>query len=200
MPSPIEFYFDFSSPYAYLASECIDAMAERHGRVVVWKPILLGIVFRATGSRPLVDQPLKGDYAKIDVFRTARFLDVPFHWPTPFPVATQAAARAYYWLEQQDPVAARCLAQGLFRAFFVHSRNIGDPEVVLAVAGEQGHAATAAAAALEDPALKERLRQETDTAVARGVYGAPFIFVDGEPFFGTDRFAQIERWLQQGGF
>jgi len=92
--SPILFYFDFSSPYSYLASEKIDALAARFGRKVKWKPLLLGIVFKTTGAVPLTQAPLKGEYSRHDFERSARYLGVPFKLPEKFPVATQAAARA----------------------------------------------------------------------------------------------------------
>src|SRR5512134_3771445 len=102
MSSPIEFYFDFSSPYGYLASTRIDAIAARFGRETVWRPILLGAVFRVTGGKPLPMLPLKGDYAARDTARFARLWGVPFRLPGKFPIATQAAARAFYWVAGRD--------------------------------------------------------------------------------------------------
>ena len=75
MSSSIDFYFDFSSPYGYLASEKIEAMAARHGRSVDWRPVLLGVMFKATGMAPLTEIPLKGDYSRRDLARSARFHD-----------------------------------------------------------------------------------------------------------------------------
>jgi 2-hydroxychromene-2-carboxylate isomerase len=101
MPQPIEFYFDFSSPYGYLASEKIDDLAARHGRKVRWRPILLGVVFKQTGGAPLTTAAAQGRVLAARFPRSARFLDVPYTHPKNFPLATQHAARAYYWLHDQ---------------------------------------------------------------------------------------------------
>src|SRR6185295_1903183 len=98
MASPIDFYFDFSSPYGYLATERIDDIAARHGRTVDWHPMLLGVVFKQTGMQPLTQIPLKGDYAARDFVRTARMLSVPFRMPATFPIPSQAPARVMLWL------------------------------------------------------------------------------------------------------
>ena len=102
MAAPIDFYFDFSSPYGYLASCRIDEVAARHDRKVNWRPFLLGVAFKLTGSGPLTSQGPKGDYALHDFARTARLLGVPFAMPEGFPFASVAAARAFYWLLDQD--------------------------------------------------------------------------------------------------
>ncbi|WP_228384565.1 2-hydroxychromene-2-carboxylate isomerase [Rhodocyclus gracilis] len=214
--SPIQFYFDFSSPYGYLASTQIDALAARHGRRVVWRPILLGVIFRTTGAAPLTEVPLKGDYARRDFARSARFLKVPFRLPAPFPVPSQAPARATLWLRERDPAAAAEFARALYRAYFVDGRDIAAPETSLAVAAacaaadrrfaERCGVADADAlyaelgAALAAPALKEALKAECATALAAGVFGSPFFIVDGEAFFGVDRLPQLEHWLAEGGF
>ena len=199
-PAPIDFYFDFSSPYGYLASERIDALAARFGRQVRWHPILLGVIFKATGAAPLTTVPLKGDYSRHDFARSARFMDIPFAMPAKFPLATQHAARAYYWLNDRDPAQARAFAHGVFRALFVAGHDVSELPVVLAIAAGLGADVVALQAALGEPSLKERLRAACEDALARGVFGAPYIVIDGEPFMGADRLPQIERWLATGGF
>jgi 2-hydroxychromene-2-carboxylate isomerase len=198
--APLDFYFDFSSPYGYLASELIDDLAARHGRRVAWHPILLGAVFRQTGSAPLTEIPLKGDYSKRDFARSARFLGIPFRMPTRFPLATQNAARAFLWLQDRDPARARDLAHALYRACFAEDVDISDTARLLVIADSLGLDKAALAAAVADPAIKDRLRAANDAAIARGVFGSPFVFVDGEPFWGVDRLPQIEKWLEAGGF
>jgi 2-hydroxychromene-2-carboxylate isomerase len=200
MDAPLDFYFDFSSPYGYLASELIDDLAARHGRQVAWHPILLGVVFRQTGSAPLTDIPLKGDYSKRDFARSARYLGLAFRMPTKFPLATQNAARAFLWLQDRDPARARDLAHALYRACFAEDVDISDTARLLAIADSLGLDKEALSAALADPAMKDRLRAENDAAIARGVFGSPFVFVDGEPFWGVDRLPQIDKWLETGGF
>lgn len=200
MSQPIEFYFDFSSPYGYLASEKIDDLAARHGRKVKWRPILLGVVFKQTGGAPLTMLPLKGEYSLHDFSRSARFLDVPYTHPETFPINTMHAARAYYWLHEQDCEAARAFAHDVYRAYFRDGRDITDVAVVLELATRHGADRATLAEALNSAALKERLKAECDAALAKGVFGSPYIIVDGEPFFGADRLPQIERWLAAGGF
>jgi len=198
--TPIDFYFDFSSPYGYLAAEKIDDIAARHGRDVDWHPILLGIVFRATGGAPLTEIPLKGDYSKHDFARSARFLGVPFRFPSRFPLATHNAARSFLWVGDRDQALARNFARAVYRAYFAEDIDIADIGNLLGIAGSMGIDRSALQQALADPALKERLRAQNDAALARGVFGSPFIFVDGEPFWGSDRLPQVEKWLETGGF
>lgn len=200
MSEPILFYFDFTSPYSYLASEKIDALAEKHGRKVQWRPVLLGGIFKALGTVSLVQQPGMAQYAANDFARSARFLGVPYAQPAEFPVSTVAPARAYYWLHGQDCAQARRFAHEVFRAYFVDGRNIADAEVALALGEKVGAGRTALEAGMSDPAIKERLRAETDAALAAGAFGAPWIIVDGEAFWGADRLPQVERWLATEGF
>lgn len=196
----IDFYFDFSSPYGYIASHLIDDLAAKHGRAVNWRPYLLGVVFKTSGRAPLPGQPLAGDYALRDFARSARLYGVPFNMPARLPISGVNPSRAYYWLYDQDPQRAKALARALYRAFFVDGRDISDTEQVAEVAGALDIERTAVLAAMQDPQVKERLRQETDAAIARGAFGSPFIFVDGEPFWGSDRLDQVDRWLATGGW
>jgi 2-hydroxychromene-2-carboxylate isomerase len=200
MARPLEFYFDFSSTYGYLGSHLIDALGARHEREVIWKPILLGAAFKATGLPPLPKIPLKGDYAYRDVLRCARYYGIPYRHPSVFPIATQAPARAVWWMHGQDPVKARGLARALYDAYFQQDINISNPSDTARVAGSLGIDPAAVEAALNDPAVKDKLRVEVDAAIARGVFGSPMVFVDDEPFWGVDRFDHIDRWLREGGF
>jgi 2-hydroxychromene-2-carboxylate isomerase len=200
MAAPIEFYFDFSSPYSYLASESIEPLAARYGREVEYKPMLLGVAFKTSGMRPLPDIPLKGEYSKRDFERSARFAKVPFVLPEPFPISTVSVARAFVWLGDTDPQRARAFVHAAFRAYFVAGRNISDASVVADLVRQVGADPDQALPAIQQPDLKERLKALVDAAVTRGVFGAPFLFVDGEPFWGHDRLPQIERWLASGPF
>lgn len=200
MPASIDFFFDFSSPYGYFASTRIDAIAARHGREVTWRPFLLGAAFKTTGQSPLVQQPLRGPYHAHDFPRTARRLGVPFVMPESFPFASLAAARAYYWLLDTDPGKAKALARAVYHAAFGEGRNVTPAETVAVIAEPLGIGRSELLAAVNDPAIKERLKLETDTAIARGVFGSPFVFVDGEPFWGSDRLDQVEEWLATGGW
>jgi 2-hydroxychromene-2-carboxylate isomerase len=200
VPAPIEFYFDFSSPYGYLASCKIDELTANYGRETIWRPILLGVIFRLTGSQPLPSIPIKGDYSKRDIERSARLLGVPYRFPSTFPVATQSAARAFYWLSDREPERAKALACAYYQAFFVDDVNISERANVISIAARFGLNEDEVAEAINDPRIKERLKSEVDSAIAKGVFGSPFFITDGEPFWGADRLDQVEKWLASGGW
>ena len=136
MSDSLDFYFDFSSPYGYLAAERIDGIAAKHGRTATWRPMLLGAVFQKIGGSPLVDQPMKGPYSRHDMLRSARLHGIAFNVPDNFPVNSIAACRAYYWLAESDAGTAHDLALALYRGYFVDNRDLSQPETV--VAGRTG--------------------------------------------------------------
>mgnify|MGYP001607637363 CR=1 FL=1 len=200
MATPIDFYFDFSSPYGYIGAEKIDALAAKYGRTVNWHVILLGVIFKTTGGAPLPSIPLKGDYAMRDFPRLARYHGLPFSQPANFPIATHNAARTFLWLRQQDEQLARNFALACYRAYFAEGIDISDLGKVLNIAASLGVDADALSAALNDEAVKELLKTEVEAAMQRGVFGSPFFIVDNEPFWGSDRMPQLEKWLETGGF
>ena len=124
MPTPIDFYFDFSSPYGYLGAELIDALATRHGRAVHWRPVLLGVIFKETGGAPLTEVPMKGAYSLHDFARSARFHGVPFRMPSRFPIPAQAPSRVVLSLREGDPALAGRVAKALYRAYFVDDQDL----------------------------------------------------------------------------
>lgn len=200
MNKPIEFYFDFSSPYGYVAAEKIDLLAARYGRSTDWHPVLLGAIFKVTGAQPPAGVPIKGTYFTRDFARTARLLNIPFKQPSIFPIASIAPSRAVYWLKDRDAEMAKVLTRALYRAFFVDDRDIQNVEVVLDVAAKLGIDRNELSAALNDQAIKDRVKSEVQQAMDKGVFGSPYIIVDGEPFFGADRLDQVEKWLATGGW
>lgn len=200
MAAPLEFFFDFASPYGYLASLQIDVLAARHGRTVRWRPFMLGAAFKETGQSPLPQQRIRGPYHLHDFTRSARRIGAPFKMPEPFPFAALAPSRAFYWLEGQNPALARDYAAAVYRMVFVEGRPAGDVAAALAAGVAVGVNPAALTAAVSDPAIKDKLRRATDEAIARGVFGSPFMFVDGEGFWGHDRLPQIEEWLERGGW
>lgn len=200
MPKPIDFYFDFSSPYGYLAAQRIDEVAEEHGRKVVWRPFLLGAVFKTTGAQPLLNIPMKGDYARHDLERSARLFEIPFKLPERFPFMSVSACRAFYWLAGRRAGEAKALALALYDRAFGEGLSIADPGEVVEVAAGLGHDADEVRAALQDADIKERLRTEVDAAIGRGVFGSPFVIVDGEAFWGYDRLEDVGLWLETGGW
>ena len=200
MGTPIEFYFDFSSPYGYVASTLADGLGERLGREILWRPFLLGPVFKANGMAPLVDVPMKGDYSKHDFNRTARYYGVPFSLPAKFPIGAIAALRSFYWIDDRDPARAKAFAKAVYKAYFVDGLDISAADVVLPIAKSLGVDGDALATALSDPAVKDRARQEVEKVIGKGAFGSPFFIVDGEPFWGADRLEQVERWIATGGW
>jgi 2-hydroxychromene-2-carboxylate isomerase len=199
--SPVDFYVDFSSPYSYIASEWIEALAARHGRTVRWHAVLLGVTFQAAELKSPVSHPIKREYSLHDFERSARFAGVPFTLPERFPVATQNAARVFWWLEESDAERAANWARHCLRAYFTRGTvDLSNAEHLKALAAEFGLDAAEAERVWTEPRWKSRLKTACDDAIAQGVFGAPFFVIDGEPFWGNDRRDQIERWLSAGSF
>jgi len=197
---PLDFYFEFSSPYGYIASQLVEGLGTRIGREIRWRPFLLGPVFKATGQAPLVEIPMKGEYSRRDFERSARYHGVTLAMPPKFPIGTVAGVRAFYWIEDRDAARARAFAKTLYAAYFVQGRDIGAPETVIEIAASVGVDAAALQAALADSAVKERAKAEVDAAMAKGVFGSPYFILDGEPFWGCDRIPMLEEWAKRGGW
>lgn len=197
---PVGFYFDFGSPYGYLASKRIDGTAKRHGREVAWHAFLVGAAVKITGSASLFEQPLRGDYTIHDMHRFARLQGVPLKAPATLPVHSLAASRAYYWLFDQDAALAKAFANAVFDAIWGEGRDLSSPEAVAEVAASQGVDAKALLAAISSQPVKDRLREAIEAAMAKGVFGSPYFLVDGEGFWGVDRLDQVERWLETGSW
>ena len=191
MAAPIEFWFDFSSPYGYLASERIESLAQEHGRSVVWRPFLLGAVFKVTGGGANALDPMRGAYFRHDMVRSARYYGLPVTMPERFPFAAVASSRAVYWQEAQDAVKVPSLVHALYRTAFVQGGSIGTPAGVTAAAVEAGIDPARLEAGLQDPQTKAALKTRTDEAIDRGIFGSPFMVVDGEAFWGVDRLDQL---------
>lgn len=198
---PISFYFDFSSPYAYLAAVRIDAIAERHDRLVDWRPILLGAIFKETGGKPLTDTAdVRWRYAQRDMARSARLFNIPFALPPAFPFSALAATRAFYRIAKDDRFVARDFALSVFEAAFARGLDVAKPELIAAIAAHHGVNPEVLSNDIALSEWKDRVRAETDAAFRRGVFGAPFIFVDEEPFWGNDRLQEVDSWLTGGGW
>jgi 2-hydroxychromene-2-carboxylate isomerase len=190
-PSPsasrtLEFWFDYSCPYAYLASTQVEAFARRIGAVLSWRPMLLGGVFRAHGTpQNLMNvlSPAKAQHNARDMARWAELFEVPLTIPAGHPLRTVEALRATL-ATGVDPA----VVHGFFRAYWVEGRPPSDPETVRAVLAAAGHDADAVRARAEDPHLKDLLRAHTDEAIGRGIFGAPSYVVDGTAlYWGADR-------------
>jgi 2-hydroxychromene-2-carboxylate isomerase len=200
-PASVDFWFDFSSPYSYIANEWVDALAARHGRTVRRHAILLGATFQAAELKSPVSYPVKREYSIADFARSARFEGLPYRHPENFPIPTQNAARIFWWQHDTvSPAAAADWSRAALRAYFTRGAALNDVAALRALAADGGLDADAAEAAWNDPAWKVRLKAENDAAIAAGIFGAPSFMVDGELFWGNDRRPQIERWLAGGPF
>jgi len=201
MPAPIEFYFDFVSPYGYLGATQIEALAARHGRSVDWKPFLLGItVLKIMGLKPLMETPLKSDYIRRDKPRLARLLGVSLAQPDMKGVTSVRAGRAFLSLKRRDPQLATRYARRVFERLWQRGEDITPMEAVLGEAAALGVDTAALRADIESPEGKARLEASVQEAVDKGVFGAPFFVADGEPFWGVDRLWMLDHWLTHGSW
>ena len=199
MSGSIDFYFDFISPYGYLASTQIEKIAAKQGREVVWHPFLLGAtVMNVMGLKPVMDTPLKSDYAVINRPRMAKLFGVPLVIPDLTGVNALAASRAFYWINETDPNVATAFAKRIFCRLWVDGNDITGAEAVIAEATAVGVDADALHEGLKDSRTKDLLRAAVDAAIARKVFGAPFFIVDNEPIWGVDRLWMLEHWLEHG--
>lgn len=198
---PIEFYFDFLSPYGYLGSVGIERIATKHGRRVLWCPMLLGVtVIKIMGLRPVPETPLKGEYAAHDLVRFFRLLGEPWQPAPDEQLDPLPGLRAFVWLDERDPAAAKSLAQRLYRAQWCEGRGISTPTRVAEEAAAIGIDAAAVRAAIANDRIKTLLRERVDASIEKGVFGCPTFIVDGEMFWGADRLDQVERWIATGGW
>jgi len=197
----IEFWFDFSSPYAFFAAREVEDIAAKHRARTKWQPFLLGPAFKATGMQSLSRTPIRGDYARHDWRRLARRAGIPFAIPPFHPTLSLASARLFYWLDAGDPAMAVRFARRAFDAYYLEGIDMSQAGLAVPVAAElTGHAPDVLSAGLADPAIKDTLRRKTEEAIARGIFGSPFFVVDGEPFWGADRLPMIDDWLASGGW
>ena len=196
MHADIDFYFDFASPYAYLASVRIDKLAAAHGRKVRWIPVLITALCQATGAPLAPLLPLKWNYVQRDLERVARAQGIPYRLPEGFPRLLVEPGRAMLWIAHthgQDQAAA--FARICFQAYFSDGVDIGDAQVLAGIAGALGVDRTALLAGMADGAIKQQLRQSSELALQKGVFGVPFVIADGEPFWGFDRFGLLDAAL-----
>jgi len=201
-PAPIDFYFDFLSSYGYFASLRIEAIAARHGRSVRWHCMLLGVaVMKVMGLKPLLETPLKGDYVLRDYARylrrhgleLARQVSDPMMDPRP-------AARAFCWVKRHHPGREGAFAHALFDRYWRLGRDLSLNDEIGALAGPLSLDRTALVDGAESEQSRRDLRDAVSASLERGVFGSPFLIVDGEPFWGWDRLPMLEEWLERGGW
>lgn len=196
MSRQVEFYFDFGSPNAYLAHTQMPGLAERTGAEVVYRPMLLGGVFKATDNTSPAFNPAKGRYLMIDLPRSARRYGVPYEHNPHFPINTLALMRGAIAYRDEADFMAYCDA--VYRAMWVEQRNMGEPEVVAEVLGGIGIGAEDFIARISDGEVKQGLIAATEEAVSRGIFGAPSFLVGDELFFGQDRIDHVADALARG--
>lgn len=196
----IEFYFDFSSPFGYFAATKIKDIGDEFGREILWKPFMIGAALKVTGGMPLPMIPLKGDYSSKDMERTSRQFKIPYKVPSKFPISSQAPCRLIYWMQTVAPEKQEEAILKLYQAYFLKDLDISTPEVAAKVLSSVHGTEEELIALTQDPAMKQRLKDECNLAIEKGVFGSPFIIVDGEPFWGFDRLEQVREWLRTGGF
>ncbi|MBG9387410.1 2-hydroxychromene-2-carboxylate isomerase [Caenimonas aquaedulcis] len=200
--SPVHFYFDFISPYGWLASMRIEEIAARHGRRVEWHAMLLGVaVMKVMGLKPLLDTPLKGDYVRRDVarhfrrlgFEPARAAGDPAMDPLP-------AARAFHWVKQRHPELAGAFARAVYDAYWRGGKDLSTAQALVSIALPDGIDASALRAAIGSDEARQLLRQAVEASLAAGIFGSPTVVVDGESFWGVDRLGDVDEWLGRGGW
>jgi 2-hydroxychromene-2-carboxylate isomerase len=183
----VEFFFDFGSPASYLAWTQLPALCAAGGATLIYRPMLLGGVFQATGNASPVTVPAKGRYMLTDLARFARRYGVPMQFNPHFPVNTLALMRGAVGLQLRQPQRFVDYVSAMFNAMWVDGRNMADPVVLGEALAQAGFDPSAVLALTADPAVKDALKANTEQAVRRGAFGAPTMFVGDQMFFGQDR-------------
>jgi len=195
MTARVEFFFDYGSPWSYIANSRLPAIAARTEAVIVYRPMLLGGVFKATGNRSPAENPVESKqlYGAVDLRRWAARAKVPFQRNPHFPINTLQLMRLA--VAAQKSLVFPTFHDALWPAFWADARNLGDPNEVrkvLEIAGLDNEGLNAGA---QTPEVKEELKATTEEAVSRGAFGAPTFFVGDEMFFGNDRLEFVEEAL-----
>lgn len=199
MTRSVDFFFDVGSPAAYLAWTQLPALCAATGATAVLKPMLLGGVFQATGNASPVSVPAKARYVFTDFQRCARRFGVALQRNPHFPINTLVVMRAAAGVQLTMPERLDAYLRAVFEAIWVKGLNLNDPAVVAEVWAAAGFDPAATLALANDADTKAALRATTEEAVARGVFGAPTLFVGDEMFFGQDRLDFVRDALAAGG-
>jgi 2-hydroxychromene-2-carboxylate isomerase len=194
MSAPVEFWFDFISPYAYLAWQRIHAIAEDRGRAVVYRPVLFASLLNHWGQLGPAEIPPKRIHTFKQVSRRAAALGVPLIPPPSHPFNPLLGLRLAS-LELPDMLHRRALIDTLFRAVWAGGPGISDPQIVAQLLDDAGFDAAALLAAASEPAHKQRLVAQTQAGVDAGVFGVPAMLTDGELFWGEDSLDDLARFL-----
>ena len=198
MSGEVEFWFDVGSPYSYLAYKALPRVARARGARIVWRPMLLGGVFKATGNRSPAEVQAKSAWTMIDMQRWARRIGTTLRPNPHFPVNTLALMRGAVGYQMRGEADLIRYLDAVFDAMWREPRNLGDPGEVAAVLAAAGFDPQDFLAMVNDPAVKERLKLNTEEAVARGVFGAPTFFVGDQMYWGQDRLDFVDEALAAG--
>jgi 2-hydroxychromene-2-carboxylate isomerase len=192
----IDFFYDIGSSYSYLAATQLDRLEHNTGATVRLRPFLLGGVFKATGNGPPAQIPAKARWMQKDLELWAAHYGVPYRFPSRFPLITLPTQRVLVAADLEGGQAAlRALTLPLFRAYWAEDRDVTSLEVIADVASSVGFDGAALIARSSADDVKQRLRTETEEAVAKGAFGAPSFFVGEQLYFGNDRISLIEAHL-----
>ena len=191
MDKTVEFFFDVGSPASYLAWTQLPGLCATAGATLVYRPMLLGAVFQATGNASPVAVPAKGKHMLVDLQRCAQRHGVPLKHNPHFPVNTLTLMRAIAGVQRRLPERFDELLRAVFTAMWVGEHNLNDPAVAARVLADAGFDAAQIVALAGDADVKAALRATTEEAVARGVFGAPTMFVGAQMFFGQDRLDHV---------
>lgn len=187
MSKTVEFYFDLGSPATYLAYTQLPKICEQTDSQLIYKPMLLGGVFKATGNASPATIPAKGRYMFQDLDRYAKRYGVPLKFNPHFPINTLMLMRAITGMQLRHPERFQAFIDCLFHALWVDGRSLDDLATVASVLTQNGFDPNEVLALTADEEVKATLKDNTETAVQRGVFGAPSMFVDNQLFFGQDR-------------
>lgn len=192
----IEFYFDVGSPYSYVGFHQIQKIAKQYQAEIIWKPILLGAIFKATGNNSPMAVPAKARYSMLDLQRWAKLWNIPVKMNPNFPMNTLNAMRLITAIQLFAPEQFLNVLNGVFDAMFGAPRNLNESSELLKIAQEVGLNPTHVEAWLSDEKVKNELKFLTEEAVNRGVFGAPTWFVKDEMFWGVDHLHFVESHLE----
>jgi 2-hydroxychromene-2-carboxylate isomerase len=187
MSKSVEFYFHFGSPTSYLAYTQLPGICAETGAELVYRPVLLGGVFQATGNASPIAIPAKGRYTLIDIGRFARRYGVPLKMNPHFPINTLTLMRAATGVQLHQPERFEALLACVFKGMWVDAQNLGDPAVLGPLLAEAGFDPQALLTLTAEQEVKDALKANTEAAIKRGMFGAPTMFVGSEMFFGQDR-------------
>ncbi|QVM94618.1 2-hydroxychromene-2-carboxylate isomerase [Pseudomonas sp. B21-012] len=187
MSKTVEFFFDLGSPASYLAWTQLPKLCAEHDAQLVYRPMLLGGVFQATGNASPAMVPAKARHVFVDFQRYAKRYGVTLALPPGFPINTLGLMRGTVAVQRYQPERFEAYLNAMFTALWVRQRNLADPQVLAAVLQEAGFDPEQYQAWSAEPEVKAALKDATEEAVRRGVFGAPSCFVGEQMFFGQDR-------------